>query len=162
MAERGWTLSRAAALEIVAHQYGYRDWNTAVALLARNGTSAGQLGAPVPVLRVQDADLARTFYVETLGFTCLWEHRFEPSLPLYLRLQRDAMELDLSEHYGDGTPGSVLWVPVRDVRALRRELLPRLEPRQRPGLDADAPGGATFTVLDPFGNTVRFCQPGAS
>ncbi len=119
-----------------------------------------QLGAAVPVLRVQDGDAARAFYVDRLGFRVLWEHRFEPDLPLYLRLQRDAAVVDLSEHYGDGTPGTVLWVPVRDVRGLHAELAPRLRDRQRPGLEDDAPGGPTFTVLDPFGNALRFCQPG--
>ena len=156
LARAGTVLTHSAALELVAHQLGHRDWNTAAARL-RPG-AAGGLGAPVPVLRVQDGDLAAQFYAR-LGFTELWRHRFEPTLPLYLRVQRDGTTLDLSEHYGDGAPGSVVWVPVADVAGLHRELAPVLDPRQRPGLDRDAPGGPTFSVLDPFSNTLRFCQP---
>lgn len=30
---------------------------------------------------------------------------------------------------------------------------------QRPGIDRDAPGGPTMTIIDPFGNELRFCEP---
>lgn len=153
---RGVQLTHSEALELVAHQSGHRDWNTAVARMTPAADSP--LGPPVPVLRVQDAEHAVAFYTERLGFTELWRHRFEPELPLYVRVRRGATALDLSEHYGDGTPGSVVWIPVNDATALREELLPRLAPRQRPGLDRDAPGGPTFTVIDPYANTLRFCQ----
>ncbi len=155
LAARGVELTASTALELVAHQLGHRDWNTASALLGRKETA--QLGAPVPVLRVLDGRVAREFY-EQLGFAVQWEHRFEPDLPLYQRLGRDQVELDLSEHFGDGVPGTVVWVPVRDVRALHSELRPRLWTQQRPGLEEDAPGGPTFTVGDPYGNQLRFCQ----
>ncbi|MFC0101204.1 hypothetical protein ACFFKH_27310 [Micromonospora marina] len=29
----------------------------------------------------------------------------------------------------------------------------------RPGIDADAPGGPTLQVTDPYGNVLRFAQP---
>lgn len=156
LAALGLDVPRSAALELVAHQAGFRDWNTAAASAPRATTR--QLGAPVPVLRVQDATAALEFCTAVLGFTCRWQHRFAPDLPLHARVHRDDAELDLSEHHGDGTPGTVVRVPVRDVRALRTELLPRLAPRQRPGVEDDAPGGATMTVLDPFGNALRFCE----
>ncbi|MEZ0491410.1 glyoxalase superfamily protein [Kineococcus sp. TBRC 1896] len=155
LAALGLDVNHSAALELLAHQAGFRDWNTATA--SATGP-AGQLGAPVPVLRVQDGAAALEFYTAVLGFTCLWEHRFEPDLPLYARVRRDDAELDLSEHCGDGTPGTAVWVPVRDVRELRRELSPRLDPRQFPGVEDDAPGGPTTTVLDPFGNSLRSCE----
>ncbi|MBK1783347.1 glyoxalase superfamily protein [Prauserella cavernicola] len=154
LARDGVAISHSAALELVAHQLGHRDWNTASAALA---DSRGLRGA-VPVLRVQDERLAREFYVDHLGFRVEWEHRFEPGLPLYTRVSRDETVLDLSEHHGDGTPGSVVWVPVGDVRALHRELTARRHPRLRPGVDHDAPGGPTLEVIDPFGNVLRFCE----
>ena len=126
--------------------------------MTADGAATEQLGAPVPVLRVLDGRVGREFY-ELLGFELLWEHRFEPDMPLYQRLRRDELTLDLSEHYGDGVPGTVLWVPVRDVHALHAELRPRLWAHQRPGLDEGAPGGPTLTVGDPYGNHLRFCQP---
>lgn len=155
LASEGIHISHALALEATAAQLGLRDWNTAAAMLnQRSG-----VGAPVPVLRIQDDALARDFYVRWLGFEIEWEHRFEPGLPLYARLRRDTAVLDLSEHYGDGTPGCVVWVPVEDVYALREELRKRGHPGARPGVERSAPGGATMTLTDPFGNELRFCEP---
>lgn len=156
LAASGIEISHSRALESVAHQLGYADWNTAAARLTahRAGT-----GAAVPLLRIQDEQIARRFYVDFLGFAPRWEHRFAPGLPLYLRLQRDATIVDLSEHHGDGTPGTVVWIPVGDVRALRAEVAERPHPRVNPGIDADAPGGPTLEIPDPFGNVLRFCQP---
>jgi catechol 2,3-dioxygenase-like lactoylglutathione lyase family enzyme len=111
------------------------------------------------VLRIFDAELGVRFYCEYLGFVVDWEHRFEPDLPLYMQVSRDDAVLHLSEHYGDGTPGSGVWVAVDDLPALHRELRQRDDlGRQRPGIDADAPGGPTMAVIDPFGNVLRFCQ----
>ncbi|WP_369374059.1 glyoxalase superfamily protein [Promicromonospora sp. Populi] len=33
------------------------------------------------MLRIQDETYAREFYVDYLGFSVEWEHRFEPGLP---------------------------------------------------------------------------------
>jgi catechol 2,3-dioxygenase-like lactoylglutathione lyase family enzyme len=149
--------SHSRALEVVAHQLGFRDWNTAVDRLNRE--SGPTIGAAVPVLRMFDEGVAREFYVDYLGFRVEWEHRFEPSTPLYTRLTRSGMTIDLSEHHGDGTPGTVLWIPVHDVSALHRELKDNPHGHIRPGVDREAPGGPTLEVIDPFSNVLRFCQP---
>ncbi|WP_176562266.1 glyoxalase superfamily protein [Mycolicibacterium palauense] len=147
-------LTHSLALEIVALQLGFRDWNTASA-----GLPAGRdISAPVPVFRSLDETRAREFYVDYLHFSIEWEHRFDRAAPLYLRLRRDRFVLDLSEHHGDGTPGSTVWVPVGDVAALQEELRATGYPRMNPGIDADSPGGPTMDVIDPFSNTIRFCQ----
>lgn len=39
------------------------------------------------------------------------------------------------------------------------ELRRRPSGKQRPGVEADAPGGPTTEVVDPFGNRLRFCTP---
>lgn len=75
-----------------------------------------------------------------------------------MRLRRDQFVLDLSEHHGDGTPGSTLWVPVGDVTALHKELHATGYGRMSPGIEVDSPGGPTMEVIDPFSNTIRFCQ----
>jgi hypothetical protein len=153
-------ISHGRALEIVAHQLGHADWNTAVAKLP--GPAAEQdaeIGAPIPILRIQEQRSAYEFYVDYLGFAVEWEHRFEPGLPLYARLSRSELTVDLSEHYGDATPGSTLWVPVRDVTGLHAELSAKRNPHSRPGIERDAPGGPTLTVIDPFSNRIRFCEP---
>lgn len=120
--------------------------------------SAGS-GPAVPVLRIFDEALAREFYVDHLGFTVEWEHRFESDMPVYLRIHRGETILDLSEHHGDGTPGSVVWVPVASAAAFHADISGRHHPRLRAGIDPDFPGGPTVVVTDPFGNTLRFCQP---
>ncbi|MGC0143628.1 glyoxalase superfamily protein [Pseudactinotalea sp. Z1732] len=123
-------------------------------------TDAGAgLGHPVPVLRMFDEGAAARFYQDFLGFTVLWDHRFEPGLPLYRRLRRDQMVLDLSEHHGDGTPGTVVWVPVADVATLHADLSATSYSAQLPAVEPDAAGGPTLSVTDPFGNVLRFCQP---
>lgn len=158
-------LTHSQALEVVARQLGHRDWNTASARLPPISPGSGWvdragMGVPVPVLRSLDEARAREFYVDYLHFTVEWEHRFEPGLPLYVRLRRGSCVLDLSEHHGDGTPGSTVWVPVADVRALHRELRATGYQRMNPGIEDDGPGGPTMQVIDPFSNTIRFCQVG--
>lgn len=151
----GLTVSHGKALELVAQQLGFADWNTAAATLEAERESSGPA---VPVLRIQEEKLARDFYVDYLSFGIEWEHRFEDGMPLYLRVRRGDTVLDLSEHHGDGTPGSVVWVPVQGIRAFHAELSARPHPRLRPGIDHDAPGGPTMEVTDPWGNVLRFCE----
>ncbi|WP_032702087.1 glyoxalase superfamily protein [Mycobacteroides abscessus] len=148
-------LAHSKALEIVAQQLGFRDWNTASARLQ----SRHEMSAPVPVLRSLDETRAREFYIDYLHFDIEWEHRFDYAQSiLYMRLRRDQFVLDLSEHHGDGTPGSTVWVPVSDVTALHRELHATGYERMSPGIEVDSPGGPTMEVIDPFSNTIRFCQ----
>jgi len=63
-------------------------------------------GRIVPVLRMLDVGKAREFYIDFLGFVVDWEHRFEPTLPLYMQTSRSDCVLHLSEHHGDGCPGT--------------------------------------------------------
>ena len=116
------------------------------------------VGAPVPVLRMFDEASAREFYVDYLRFDVQWEHRFDPDLPLYMRIRRGSAVLDLSEHHGDGTPGSVVWIPIVDADAFHADLGTRTHRRLRPGIERDAPGGPTIQVTDPSGNELRFCE----
>jgi catechol 2,3-dioxygenase-like lactoylglutathione lyase family enzyme len=118
-------------------------------------------GPAIPILRIFDVPLAHRFYLEALGFSVDWEHRFEPEMPLYEQVSRDGILLHLSEHVGDGTPGSAVWIPVDDVRSLYEEFraAPFEARKQNPGFHADGPGGPGFTVGDPFGNHLTFAQP---
>ena len=148
--------THSQALELVAHQLGFQDWNTAAARLSPRSPAA--VGAAVPVLRVTKVSGAYPFYLDYLGFALEWEHRFAADMPVYASLRLDDCLVHRSEHYGDGTPGGVCWIPVRDVGALRERLLNGTNRSSRPGVDEDAPGGPTLEVTDPFGNVLRFCQ----
>jgi catechol 2,3-dioxygenase-like lactoylglutathione lyase family enzyme len=121
-------------------------------------TDGPRIGPPVPILRIFDVDRALDFYCSYLGFNRDWEHRFEPDFPVYIQVSRSEAVLHLSEHYGDGSPNTAVWIPVSDVEALHRELIAQQHSYSRPGIEYDAPGGPTVDVIDPFGNMLRFCQ----
>ncbi|SRR5579885_3475001 len=113
----------------------------------------------VPILRIFSLEKAREFYVDFLGFKIDWEHRFEPDLPVYMQISRDGLVLHLSEHHGDGTPGSVVYVYVEDVAALHRELSAKHYRYNRPGLQRQEWGMTELTVVDPFNNRITFGEP---
>ena len=109
----------------------------------------------VPILRIFDEHRAREFYVDWLGCTVDWEHRFEDGLPLYLQVSRSGLVLHLSEHSGDGTPGTCVYIAATGVRELHEELLAKPYRFLRPGLGTGPTGGDELCLLDPFGNTLR-------
>lgn len=110
----------------------------------------------VPVLRMFDEARARAFYVDFLGFQVDWTHRFEPNLPLYMQLSRDGWVLHLSEHHGDGTPGSVVRILAPALESLHREITEKDYRFCRPGLATMPWGHLEMTVTDPFGNRLVF------
>lgn len=112
-----------------------------------------------PILRIFDERKAREFYCDFLGFTVTFEHRFEPDLPLYLGIERAGLSLHLSEHHGDASPGSNIFVEMTNIRSFHKELIEKQYPYGRPGLE-QAPWGLVLEVHDPFGNRIRFCEPG--
>ena len=117
-----------------------------------------KLGRAVPILRIFDGDKAKDFYVGYLNMTVDFEHRFEPTLPLFMQVSRGELVLHLSEHHGDGTPGTVVYIPTVGVRELHEELGTRNYPYLRPGVESDDTD-TWMQLLDPFGNTLRFEEP---
>lgn len=69
----------------------------------------------IPQLRTTDAARSLRFYVDGLGFTVDWEHRFEPGFPLFVSLTREGQTIFLSEHSGDCQPGGAIYFVVPDV-----------------------------------------------
>lgn len=130
LANRQTDISHSEALEIVATQFGLADWNTLAARIAADSSPTATLpvppiafGAPVPIIRIFSVEKALEFYVGFLGFTVDWEHRFEDTLPLYAQVSRVGLKLHLSEHHGDGSPGSATFLPMVGIDAFHRELL---------------------------------------
>jgi len=111
--------------------------------------------AATPILRMFDVPSAKTFYIDYLGFKLDWEHRYEPDLPLYMQVSSGECVLHLSEHYGDGTPGSAIRIEVRGLEAFHARLSEKSFPYSRPGLDAE---GDELTVWDPSGNRIVFFE----
>jgi uncharacterized glyoxalase superfamily protein PhnB len=115
------------------------------------------MGAPTPILRSFDETRAKAFYIDFLGFELLFEHRFEPGLPLYMGLRKGDCALHLSEHYGDGTPGSALRIPVDDVVGYMELLRAKNFGNARPGVPEETPWGSReITITDPAGNRLTF------
>ena len=70
-----------------------------------------------PQLRMTNWQRTRAFYVDGLGFSVDWEHRFEPGLPVFAQLTRDGLSLFMTEHAGDCQVGGAAYLVVDDVDA---------------------------------------------
>ncbi len=109
----------------------------------------------IPILRIFDVAKALEFYREYLGFTVDWEHRFDAQAPLYMQVSRGDLVLHLSEHYGDATPGSTVYVSVRDLQSFHEELSEKKYAYLRPGIERTGWGSLCMELIDPFGNRLR-------
>jgi catechol 2,3-dioxygenase-like lactoylglutathione lyase family enzyme len=161
LAAKSVAVTHSQALELVAQMLGHADWNTMSALDGQSGRDAGpRLTEAIPILRSFDAAKAKAFYVDLLGFTIDWEHRFQPDFPLYMQVSRDDLRLHVSEHHGDATPGSTTFIPVSDLDGLHAEISAR---GSHAGIEP-GPGKhmRVLSVWDPFGNRLRFAEVKAS
>ena len=110
----------------------------------------------IPILRIFDLQKAKDFYVGFLGFTIDWEHLFDETSPIYLQLSCGGCTLHLSEHHGDGTPGSIVFLRVTGLEVYHKEILAKGYRFNRPGLEDTFHNSRGVTVIDPFGNQLRF------
>jgi catechol 2,3-dioxygenase-like lactoylglutathione lyase family enzyme len=113
----------------------------------------------IPILRMFSIEKAREFYLDYLGCHLDWEHRFEPTAPLFMQVSRDGLVLHLTEHYGDGSPGTNFQVDFEGVIDLHAELSAKNYPYWRPGLATTFWGTPRLSLLDPFGNRLQLCEP---
>jgi uncharacterized glyoxalase superfamily protein PhnB len=109
-----------------------------------------------PILRIFDEAKAREFYLDFLGFEVVFEHRFEPDLPLYLGVRRGDCTLHLSEHHGDACPGAAMRIEADDIDALCAELRAKRYRHARPDVETMPWGTRDMTIVDPFGNRLTF------
>lgn len=111
--------------------------------------------AVTPILRSFDEAKAREFYVDFLGFTVDFEHRFEPGTPLYMGISRDACLIHLSEHHGDGTPGTTVRIRCDELDAYLAALTAAAYKHYRPAIQQQ-PWGRDMSVQDGAGNKLVF------
>lgn len=116
-----------------------------------------QMSGAVPVLRMFNEEKAREFYVDFLGFSVDWEHRFEPDLPMYMQIRLSDLTLHLSGHHGDSTPGSTVFVPMQGIEGFCQALNAKRYGYSRPGI-VEQGWGKVMEIADPFGNRIRFCE----
>lgn len=110
----------------------------------------------IPIIRIFDEAKAKQFYLDFLGMSLDWEHRFEPGFPIYMQISRDELVFHLSEHSGDCTPGSKTFVNTDGLEALQREIASRGYRYSRPEITTAPWGDRVFEVVDPFSNRILF------
>jgi uncharacterized glyoxalase superfamily protein PhnB len=113
-------------------------------------------GKTTPILRIFDEAKAREFYVDFLGFTIDWEHRFEIGLPLYMQISKDGCVIHLSEHHGDCSPGAAVRIETSELEQFQKQLVAKNYKFARPGLEDMPWGTRDMSVKDPFGNRLTF------
>ena len=160
LAAKSIDVTHSQALELVAQSLGHADWNTLCgAEPPPEPSDAVAFTRTTPILRIFDIAKAKAFYVDLLGFHLDWEHRFEPGFPLYMQVSRGHIRLHLSEHHGDGTPGSAVFIDMTGLDAFHAELKARgshagIEPGPNPRM-------RWLRLWDPFGSQLRFAETSA-
>lgn len=112
----------------------------------------------IPILRMFDEKKAREFYIAYLGFSVDFEHRFHEGAPLFMGISRDGLPIFLSEHHGDGTPGTYVRVDVTGIDELHAELAAKKYAYMNPGIVDQEWGTRELCVYDPFGNRLIFSE----
>lgn len=120
-------LSHSECLELIAKQFSFDSWNVLAARIAVQEGAAPvapdgvMLEDAIPILRIFSVEKAKEFYLDFLGFKTDWEHRFGDNFPLYTQVSRSGLRLHLSEHHGDASPGSTVFVWMRGIADFHRE-----------------------------------------
>ena len=97
------------------------------------------MGQAIPVLKIEDEDLARSFYVDGLGFKVDWDWRQEPDLPIYMGLSRDGWVIHLTEHAEDCDPGGAVYF-IADNGVVHALVTTNIANRAIACVDPDADG----------------------
>lgn len=154
-------ITHSEALEIVARQFGLANWNILAAKIdeARTAQCSELISfeQAVPIVRIFDVAKAHEFYLDILGFTLDWEHRFGDDFPLYMQISRSGLRLHLSEHSGDATPGCNMVVYVKGISEWHNELKSKNHPYMKPNIE-DEGTRLELQITDPFNNRIRFMQ----
>jgi len=103
----------------------------------------------VPVLRVTDAKVAVAWYGR-LGFVLQFEHRFGPGMPAFVEVARGHAKLFLSEHIGDASLDTLVYIRLPDVDALAAEFGVGI---------TEAPWAREIELRDPDANRLRIGTP---
>jgi catechol 2,3-dioxygenase-like lactoylglutathione lyase family enzyme len=114
-----------------------------------------------PVLRIFDYQRAIDHYVGWLGFRVDWEHRFHEDAPVYLQVSFRDIVLHLSEHSGDGTPGTNVFIDdFEELKAYHQELIDKHYKYNKPGLEVPFydENALEIKVIDPFHNQLILVQ----
>lgn len=109
----------------------------------------------IPTFRILNYKKAMDFYINGLGFNIDWEHRFNPSEPVYMQISRNGLTLHLSENKRFET-GIIVFVECKNLAELYTELRDK-----KPEIGISKPEKTNWQTIqmeieDPFGNLLRF------
>lgn len=112
----------------------------------------------IPVLRIFDIAKTKEFYVDWLGFTIEWEHRFGENFPVYMQVTLDDIVLHLSEHHGDCSPGAKVLIHIKGIEVLHQRLAAKDYRYYKPAIETQPWNAKTMTLIDPFNNKIIFTE----
>ena len=110
----------------------------------------------IPIVPAEDLAVAKTFYVNGLGFRVVFEASDDGRRGL-LRVERGTITLTLDSPMPGHGRNACVSLEVDDADAYYREWSAKVAVL-RPPRDEDW-GARTFDVLDPFGNTIFVMGP---
>ena len=103
----------------------------------------------IPILRVSDATRSVEWYAR-LGFSFEWEHRFGDGFPAFVSVASGHARMYLSEHDGDATPDTLVYLRHGGLDGLAREFATEI---------TVVPWGRELHLTDPDGNRLRVSDP---
>jgi uncharacterized glyoxalase superfamily protein PhnB len=112
----------------------------------------------VPVLPVDDIEVAKRFYVDQLGFSKNWEYRDESGKEGLLGVQRGGMKITLDCPMSGHGRDACVSLEVESADAYYEEWKARGVEIKRPPKNEEW-GARTFGITDPFGNTIFVMGP---
>jgi uncharacterized glyoxalase superfamily protein PhnB len=74
-----------------------------------------------------------------------------------MQISKDDCVMQLSEHYGDASPGAAVRIETTELDAFQRHLSAKTYKYANPGAPQETPWGTKeLAVKDPFGNKLIF------
>lgn len=109
----------------------------------------------IPTFRILNYEEAIKFYIEFLGFSIDWEHRFGPEEPVYMQISRNELTLHLTENNRFRTE-VIIFIDTRGIEALHTELKEKSTSVEVPDVSRTDWQTLQMEITDPFGNLLRF------
>ena len=111
-----------------------------------------------PVLRIDDYEEAKSYYIDFLGFEIDFAWRHAENFPVYMGISRGGLGLHLTEHRGDAAGPGAAYLQIESVHDLYAELKGKRSDMSEEPID-QAWGSTELKLVDPFANKLTFTSP---
>ena len=109
----------------------------------------------IPTFRIPNEQQGKDYYIDFLGFSVDWEHRFAADEPIYMQVSLNGLVLHLSENIRF-QPGAVVFVETTGIDEFHAELTGKESDYIVPPVAVTPWGTKQLEIEDPFGNWLRF------